>query len=36
MILLHEKKINNLADLLPLLNKIVASGSAAADHRRRC
>ncbi len=25
-ILLHEKKINNLADLLPLLNKIVTSG----------
>ena len=25
-ILLHEKKINNLAELLPLLNKIVASG----------
>jgi chaperonin GroEL len=26
LILLHEKKINNLAELLPLLNKIVASG----------
>ena len=25
-ILLHEKKINNLAELLPLLNKIVAGG----------
>src|SRR5579862_3625483 len=25
-ILLHEKKINNLAELLPLLNKIVTSG----------
>src|SRR3954469_24332529 len=25
-ILLHEKKINNLAELLPLLNKIVAQG----------
>ena len=33
-ILLHEKKINNLAELLPLLNKIVTSGRAAADHRR--
>ena len=26
LILLHEKKINNLAELLPLLNKIVAGG----------
>jgi chaperonin GroEL len=26
LILLHEKKINNLAELLPLLNKIVANG----------
>src|SRR5271169_3826921 len=26
MILLHEKKISNLAELLPLLNKIVAGG----------
>src|SRR5690348_6805748 len=26
LILLYEKKINNLAELLPLLNKIVASG----------
>ncbi len=26
LILLHEKKISNLADLLPLLNKVVASG----------
>src|SRR5438067_8041365 len=25
-ILLHEKKISNLAELLPLLNKVVASG----------
>src|SRR5439155_15981951 len=25
-ILLHEKKISNLSELLPLLNKIVASG----------
>jgi chaperonin GroEL len=25
-ILLHEKKINNLAELLPLLNKIVTGG----------
>src|ERR1700709_454904 len=25
-VLLHEKKINNLAELLPLLNKIVAGG----------
>jgi chaperonin GroEL len=27
MILIHEKKISNLADLLPLLNKIATSGS---------
>src|SRR6202012_4160151 len=27
-ILLHEKKISNLAELLPLLNKIVAGGKA--------
>ena len=26
LILLHEKKISNLAELLPLLNKIVAGG----------
>ena len=26
MILIHEKKISNLADLLPLLNKIAGSG----------
>ena len=27
LILIHEKKISNMADFLPLLNKIVASGS---------
>ncbi|MCK4871569.1 MAG: chaperonin GroEL [Phycisphaerales bacterium] len=28
MILIHEKKISNLADLLPLLNKVAGSGNA--------
>ena len=34
LILLHEKKISNLAELLPLLNKVVDVRQAAADRRR--
>ena len=33
-ILIHEKKISNLRDLIPLLEKIVQRRQAAADHRR--
>ncbi len=35
-ILLHEKKINNLAELLPLLNKIVAGGRPLVIISGRC
>ena len=34
LILIHEKKISNLRDLIPLLEKVSHSGQAAADHRR--
>ena len=33
-ILIYEKKISSLRDLVPLLEKIVHGGQAAADHRR--
>ena len=33
-ILIHEKKISNLRDLIPLLEKVMQRGQAAADHRR--
>ena len=35
LILIHEKKISNLRDLVPLLEKVAQSRQAAADHRRR-
>ncbi len=34
LILIHEKKISNLRDLLPLLEKVAQSRQAAVDHRR--
>ena len=33
-ILIHEKKISNMKDLLPLLEQVAKAGKAAADHRR--
>jgi chaperonin GroEL len=33
-ILIHEKKISNIKDLLPLLEKVAQQGKPAADHRR--
>ena len=33
-ILIHEKKISNLRELLPILEQIEPEGQAAADHRR--
>ena len=33
-ILIHEKKISNLRDLIPLLEKVMQRGQAAVDHRR--
>jgi chaperonin GroEL (HSP60 family) len=33
-ILIHEKKLSNLQALLPVLEAVVQSGQAAADHRR--
>jgi hypothetical protein len=33
-ILIYEKKISNLPDLLPLLNKVVMSGKPILPHRR--
>ena len=33
-ILIHEKKISAMKDLLPVLEKVAQSGQAAADHRR--
>ena len=33
-ILIHEKKISSMKDLLPVLEKVAQSGQAAADHRR--
>ena len=35
LILLHEKKISAMRDLLPLLEQTAGSGRAVADHRRR-
>ena len=34
LILIHEKKISSVKDLLPVLEKVAQSGQAAADHRR--
>ena len=34
LILLHEKKISSMKDLLPLLEQVARAGQAAADHRR--
>ena len=34
-ILLHDKKISNVRDLLPVLEGVAKAGSAAADRRRR-
>ncbi len=33
-ILIHEKKISNLRELVPMLEKVAPDGQAAADHRR--
>ena len=33
-ILIHEKKISNLRDLIPLLEKVMQRGQAAVDYRR--
>ena len=33
-ILIHEKKISSVKDLVPVLEKVGADGQAAADHRR--
>ena len=33
-ILIHEKKISNMKDLLPLLEQVARVGQAAAHHRR--
>jgi len=35
-VLIHEKKISSLKDLLPLLEKVAKAGSSAVDHLRRC
>ena len=35
-ILIHEKKLSNLKDLLPLLEKVAKSGSSLLDRRRGC
>ena len=34
LILIYEKKITNIRDLIPLLEKISSTGQAAADHLR--
>ena len=34
LVLVHEKKISSLPDLLPLLNKVRDGAEAVADHRR--
>ena len=34
LILIHEKKISNIRDLIPLLEKVSHTGQAAVDHRR--
>jgi hypothetical protein len=35
MILLHEKKLSSLQPMVPLLESVIQSHEAAADHRRR-
>ena len=35
LILLHEKKISNLREMLPLLERVVQTGRPLLDHRRR-
>ena len=35
-ILIHEKKISNIRDLVPILEKVGSERQAAVDHRRRC
>ena len=35
VILIYEKKLSNVRDMLPLLEKVAQAGQAAADHRRR-
>ena len=35
-ILIYEKKLSNLKDLLPLLEKVAKSSFVAADRRRGC
>ena len=34
LILIHEKKLANVRDMLPLLEKVAQAGQAAAHHRR--
>jgi chaperonin GroEL len=34
LILIHEKKISNMKDLLPVLEKVAQQGKPAPDHRR--
>ena len=36
LILIHEKKISSMKDLLPLLEQIAKGGTSAGDHRGRC
>ncbi len=36
LILIHEKKISNLRELIPILEKSSPIGQAAVDHRRGC
>ena len=35
-ILIHEKKISAIKELIPLLQAVAESGQASSDHRRRC
>jgi chaperonin GroEL len=35
-ILLYDKKISNMKELLPVLEKVVQTGRPIVDHRRRC
>ena len=35
-VLIHEKKLGNLQELLPVLESLVQSGKAAPDRRRGC
>ena len=36
LVLLYEKKISNIRDLVPLLGKVGSNEPTTADYRRRC